>query len=240
MVGIMSRSKTGIFGRIKNAITGSIDDALDAISDPGQDLALLLDDLEAQIKGSVKDLKTAMVDRKVMERKLSEQRVKETSWQEKAEQALTIGDEALARAALERKSKITAECNDAEQALAQQSTLVDEMREQIESAKQKLKSLNLRRGSLMAQARAQKEGESHAAGVGIAASSKIDVIEDRIAQMEAFNEVAAETRSDQIEEARIERKLEELTGGEQLDDELEALKSKMKSRGAITDGSDPS
>jgi phage shock protein A len=234
----MGSSKPGLFGRIKNAISGTLGDAVDSISDPGRELALMLDDLETQIKEAEKDMKTAMIEAKVMERKIEEKRKDEENWEAKAEQALKLGDEKLARAALERKTELSGERKDAEDALDQQKNLVEDMREQIKESKAKLKSLNLRRGSLMAQARAAKHGEDSAAAVGIAATAKIDEIEDKIAELEAFNEVAEETRSVKKKEAEIDRKLRELEGTDEVDDELEALKAKMRAKGAITDGSE--
>lgn len=198
----------------------------------------MLDDLGTQIKDAERDLKTAMVDQKVMEKKLADRLKDEERWQSKAEQALKLGDESLARAALARKGELVVDRKSAEVALGEQATLVEDMREQIKSSKNKLKALNLRRGSLMAQARAQKQGGSSAAGVGIAAASTIDAIEDRISEMEAFNEVSSETRSSAAKDAEIDRRLSELDGSGGVSDELEALKAKMRSASAITDGSE--
>lgn len=204
-----------------------MNDAVDSMSDPGQELALMLDDLGAEIRQAEKDLKQAVVEKKMMERKIAEVDSKAEGWQSRAEQAMKLGDETLARAALERKVEIAQDKSELETALVEQTKLVEDMGTHIATSKKKLKSLNLRRGTLMAQARAAKHGQSSAAAVGMAQTSRIDAIEGKIAALEAFNEVAAETGGAEVEEARIDAELRKLEGQSELDDELAALKAKL-------------
>lgn len=229
----MSSSKPGMFGRLKRAISGTINDAVDSISDPGQELALLLDDLATQIKEAEKDLKQGLVDKKVMERKLEESEKNVESWTKRAEQAVKLGDDTLARAALERKGELEREHEDAKVALVQQTRLVEDMAVGIKESKKKLKSLNQRRGTLMAQARAAKKGEAIGADFGSGAASRLDEIEGKIAALEAYNEVLAETDGARMEEAAIDAKLAALDERSAVDDELEALKAKMRAKGAL-------
>ena len=86
-------NKPGLFSRIKNTISSALNDAVDAVSDPGQEVALMIDDLKTQIQESEKDLRQAIVDRKMLERKITELEASEKEWQRKAEQALKLGDE---------------------------------------------------------------------------------------------------------------------------------------------------
>ncbi len=229
----MSNDKPGLFGRLKRAISGTLSDAVDSISDPGQELALLLDDLATQIQKAEGDLKQGLVDKKVMERKLEESRKNQESWTKRAEQAVKLDDDKLARAALERKGEISQEITDAELALAQQTKVVEEMRVSIKESKQKLRVLNQRRGTLMAQARAAKKGESLGTEFGTGAVSRLDEIEGKIATLEAYNEVMSESEGSRVEEAEIDAKLAALDEKSAVDDELEALKAKMKAKGAL-------
>jgi phage shock protein A len=228
--------KPGLFSRLKRAISTSVDDAMDSVSDPGRELALMLDDLGEEIKRSEKDHKQAIVERKMLERKIVEVEKKLQGWQSRAEQALKLGDETLARAALERKVEIAQEKSELETSLVQQTKLVEDMGEQITQTKKKLKSLNLRRGTLMAQARAAKKGAASAAEVGIAQSSRLDAIEDKIAAVEAMNEAHAETAGAAREEARIDAEFRKLDASSELDDELAALKAKLGGNKALKEG----
>jgi phage shock protein A len=219
--------KPGFFTRMRRAISSTVDGAMDSVTDPGQELALMLDDLGEEIKRAEEDLKQAVVERKMLERKIEEASKKEQGWGARAEQAIKLGDEALARAALERKIEIAQERKELELALAEQTKLAEDMREHIAASKKKLKALNLRRGTLMAQARAAKHGHQSAAAVGMAQTSRIDAIEGKIAALEAMNEVHAETAGAEVEEARIDAELRKLEGSTDLDIELAALKAKL-------------
>jgi hypothetical protein len=155
-------NKPGLFGRLKQAISSTLNDAVEAVSDPGQEIALMLDDLADQVKKSELDLKQAIVDQKMMERKLEQMRKDEAAWQARAEQALHLNDDTLARAALQRKTEISSEVVATDEAVVQQRKLVEDLRAGINASKAKLKALNLRRGSLMAQAAALVEEGSWA------------------------------------------------------------------------------
>jgi phage shock protein A len=219
--------KPGFFTRMRRAISSTVDGAMDSVTDPGQELALMLDDLGEEIKRAEGDLKQAVVERKMLERKIEESVKKEQGWAVRAEQAIKLGDEALARAALERKIEVAQERNELEVALLEQTKLAEDMREHIAVSKKKLKALNLRRGTLMAQARAAKHGHQSAAAVGMAQTSRIDAIEGKIAELEAMNEVDVETSGSAAEELRIDAELRKLEGTTELDLELAALKAKL-------------
>lgn len=220
-------NKPGIFSRIKNSISSALTDAVDAVSDPGQEVALMIDDLGTQIQDSEKDLKQAIVDRKMLERKIAELEAAEKQWTGKAEQALRLGDEELARAALARKGDYSLQLVDARAGLQQQIQLAETMGRQIKEAKAKHKSLNLRRGSLMAQARAAKKGVAPGSLGDGGTLSRLDDIENKISQLEALNEVNAELSGTTAEDAAVDAKLAELEGESGLDDELAKLKAKM-------------
>lgn len=219
--------KPGLFSRFRNSISSALNDAVDAVSDPGQEVALMLDDLAEGIRKSEEDLKQALVDRKMLERKIEELSAKENDWQSKAEQALRLGDEGLAHKALERKAEYALQIGQSKAALVEQSGLVETMSRQIKESKAKLKSLNLRRGSLMAQARAAKRGVAPGTLSDGGTLSRLDEIEHRIAQVEALNEVQAELGGSEAEEAAIDQQLAALGGDSELDDQLAALKAKL-------------
>jgi len=229
-------NKPGLFSRFKQAISSTLNDAVEAVSDPGQEIALMLDDLADNIRKSELDLKQAIVDQKMMERKLEQLRKDDAAWGKRAEGAVNLGDDTLARAALLRKTELAAEVQATEEALVQQRALVEDVRSGITTAKSKLKTLNLRRGSLMAQARASKQsgGMSNIPG-DVGAGSRMDAIEDKIARIEALNEVAAEGADQKIQEAALDAKLAQLEAKDGVDDALEQLKAKMRAK-ALEEG----
>lgn len=228
--------KPGLFRRLKKAIQSTLNDAVEAVSDPGQEVALMLDDLAENIRKSELDLKQSIVDQKMMEKKLEQLTRDETAWQKRAEQAVAIGDDTLARAALQRKTEIAQERTATDEALVQQRKLVEDLRQGITDAKAKLKALNLRRGTLMAQARASKQsgGATNIPG-DAGAGARMDAIEHKIARLEALNEVSAEDIDGKVQEAQIDAQLAGLSTKNDLDDALAALKAKMQA-GQLEEG----
>lgn len=230
-------NKPGLFSRLKQVISSTLNDAVDAVTDPGQEIALMLDDLADNIRKSELDLKQAIVDQKMMERKLEQLRKDDAAWATRAEQAVNLADDTLARAALQRKAELAIEVSTLDESVVAQRKLVEELRIGINQSKTKLKSLNLRRGSLMAQARASKQsgGVSNIPG-DAGAGARMDAIEDKIARIEALNEVAAEGADQQLQAAAIDAKLAQLGNkGVGQDDALEALKARMRAK-ALEEG----
>lgn len=230
-------NKPGLFSRLKRVISSTLNEAVDAVTDPGQEIALMLDDLADNIRKSELDLKQAIVDQKMMERKLEQLRKDDAAWGTRAEQAVNLADDTLARAALQRKAELAEEVTTLDESLVAQRALVEELRAGIQQSKSKLKSLNLRRGSLMAAARANKANGGMGNIPGDAgAGARMDAIEDKIARIEALNEVAAEGADQQLQEAAIDAKLAQLDQrGVGQDDALEALKARMRAK-ALAEG----
>jgi phage shock protein A len=226
----------GFFGRLKNAIAGTLNQAVESVSDPGQEVALLLDDLAAQIKSSERDLHQMAVDRKVLEKKRTELAREVVVNVGRAEQALRANNEALARAALELKNKHDLELAAVEASLADQTLIFEKMKADLEAARAKHKSLNLRRGTLMSQARAQKQAE-RTQGDGVGGGGTLSAIEDKIAQLEARNEVAAELQSERMQDAAVAAQFAVLDSKPGLDDELARLKAKLAGAPALSAGS---
>jgi phage shock protein A len=231
-------NKPGIFSRLKNTISSALNDAVDSVSDPGTEVALMIDDLGTQIQESEKDLRQAIVDRKLLERKIAELEAGQKQWEGKAEQALRLGDESLARAALGRKGDYALQLVDARAGLGEQIRLAESMQQQLKQAKAKHKSLNLRRGSLMAAARAAKRGVAPGTLGDGGTLSRLDDIENKINQLEALNEVQAELGGQTAEDMAVDAKLAELEGQSGLDDELAKLKAKMAQK-SLPKGEEP-
>jgi phage shock protein A len=78
----------------------------------------------------------------------------------------------------------------------------------------------------MSQARAQKEAE-RADSTGLVGGGTLSAIEDKIAQLEARNEVAAEFQAERNESAAVAAQFAALDSKGGLDDELARLKAKL-------------
>ena len=89
----------------------------------------------------------------------------------------------------------------------------------------------------MAQARAAKESErGTTASAGTGTSAQIEAIEDKVAEIEAMNEVSRELSTDAKENAALEARFRALDAGSEVDEEFEALKAKVNAQRALTTG----
>ena len=83
----------------------------------------------------------------------------------------------------------------------------------------------------MAQARAAKQSGGSSIPGDAGAGDRMNAIEDKIARLEALNEVAAESMDGKVQEAALDAKLAQLeSSGAGVDDALEALKAKMRAK----------
>ncbi len=83
----------------------------------------------------------------------------------------------------------------------------------------------------MAQARATKQSGGISSIPGDAgAGARMSAIEDKIAQIEAMNEVAAESQAEAMHEADFDAKLAKLDTNTEVDDALAVLKAKMQAK----------
>ena len=64
-------------------------------------------------------------------------------------------------------------------------------------------------------------------GTSLPCQRVLVLIENRINQLEALNEVSAELDGDAVKEAALDAQFDDLAGESELDDELAALKAKM-------------
>lgn len=230
----MSNSKPGLFGRLRRSISSQLNSVVDGLTDPGQEVALLIDDLAEQIKVAQGNLRQALVDQKVMEKKLAGLESSAKDWGKKAEQALKIGDESLARAALEQKKEVELKRQTVKEALDEQARTVDTMKVEIDRSTARHKELSLKRGTLMAQARANKQAEE--SGSAADSGSGLADIEAKIDAMEAMHEAHAELSADKEREAQVAQQFEELEQQSEVEDELAALKAKLAGQKALEEG----
>lgn len=121
------------------------------------------------------------------------------------------------------------------QALGDQRSTVDAMKSEIERSTARHKELSLRRGTLMAQARANKQAEE--SGTTADAGSGLADIEAKIDAMEAMHEAHAELSAEKEEAARVQRQFDQMESKNEIDDELAALKQKLAGQKSLTEGS---
>lgn len=227
----------GILDRLGRSIKANLNSMIDKAEDPAKIISQTIEDMQDELKKARQEVVQALASEKQLEKKAGELVKDSESWERKAMLALEHGDEELAREALKRKKKAEGDAVETDRLRGQQSTYVGELRASIEQLERKVEELKARRGTLAAQvsrSRTPSTGDvlgesSSSAGPASPALARLKEMQDKIDGMEA--EVEAHNLLDDPKRAEIEERFRKLERGETkdaLDDELAALKRRLK------------
>jgi phage shock protein A len=235
----------GIFDRMGKVISSNVNALLDKAEDPKKSLDLIVDEMKEQIRAAEKELVEAVAAEKVLRRKVDDLDAEVEKWDRRAELALKAGDEKLAREALVQKRRIVGDRDRAEALRGEQRSASLNMKSELERMKAKQQELQAKKGTLATQLRQARagggaEGLGAKSGGGAFAEFRRmeDQIEGQVAQVAAHREVDDALRSGGLSDSELESKFAALEsgggrgsdkpGGVEVDDELAALKKKIR------------
>src|SRR6201987_3588543 len=238
----------GLSGRMSTVIKAKISKLLDRAEDPAETLEYSYQkqiELLQNVKKGIADVVTSKKRLQLQEQKLRDQVVKLDT---QARQALSSGNEELARAALERKNvaqtelqSLDTQVNELEE---QQEKLTDsekKLRAKIEAFRTKKEVIKAQYSAAEAQVRISEAATGvgeQMADVGLAMQRAVDKTENMRARADAVQELEAAGTFDDITalgsgEDDIDRQLKELSSQPAVDDELAKMKGELGS-GAST------
>jgi phage shock protein A len=235
----------GIFDRMGRVISSNVNALLDKAEDPKKSLDLIVDEMKEQIRAAKKEMIDSVAAEKVLRKKVEELDGDSEKWEKRAELALKANDEKLAREALVQKKRVVVERDRAEAMRAEQRAAVLNMKTELERMEGKHAELLAKKGSLAAQMKQAKAGggaESLGGKPSGGAFAEFRRMEEKIEGAAA--EAAAAREIDEAigggtSAAELEAKFARLEGGggggsadkpggSAVDDELAALKKKIR------------
>jgi phage shock protein A len=232
----------GIFNRMGKVISSNVNSLIDKAEDPNKSLDLLVEEMKDQVRAAKKELIDGIAAEKVLRKKVEDQDAEVEKWDKRAELAMRVDDEKLAREALVQKKRVVGERDRAEALRAEQRAAVLSMKAELERMEAKAQEYEVRKGSLatqLKQARAGGGAESLGSkgGAGGTAFDEFRRMEDKIDH--ASEEVAAhreveDALSGGVNEIELESKFRQLEGkegpkgGAAIDDEIAQLKKKIR------------
>ena len=224
----------GLFDRVSRVVRSNLNAAVSSAEDPEKILDQAIIDMQEDLVQMRQAVAQAIASQKRVQMQADKAQTGATQWQQRAQLALQKGDENLAREALVRK-KTQAETASALKAqLDQQSGTVDTLKRQLIALESKISEAKTKKDMLKARASAAKANEQLQRSVGTlgtsSAMSAFERMEDKVLQMEASGQAAAELAG-----ADLESQFAQLESGGDVDYELEALKASM-SGGALPPG----
>jgi len=229
----------GIFSRFSRMIKANVNALLDAAEDPEKTLNQIIVDMQEARRDVKEQVAKAMVDERKLDRKMKETRAESGKWREKAQVALTKGNEDLAKQALVRYKTCNESADLYEKQVESQRKAVKDLKLALDKMEQKIEDAKRKRHHLLTR---KKVAETTAALSQTAGNLKIpnsfgefDRIAEKIEEMEIKAGVMAELSGDKLRDEldQVDVDHEQLL----IEDELAKLKSEM---GLIEDKSDRS
>ena len=214
----------GIFTRFRDIISSNINAMLDKAEDPEKLIRLMIREME----DTLVEIKTAcagvMAGSKKTQRQLDALRSRANYWEEKAELAVKMERDDLAREALIEKRKFTRQLETLEIELSEHDLLIEQYHKDIQQLEEKLKSARDKQRLLVqrhihAQQKIQAQKEIHRID-STETLVKFDELENRIERMEAEADLVNFGKTTSLED-----ELERLTVDKEIESELQALKS---------------
>jgi len=223
----------GIFTRFRDIISSNINAMLDKAEDPEKLIRLMIREME----DTLVEIKTAcagvMAGSKKIRRQLEGLRDRVGYWEEKAELAVTKGRDDLAREALVEKRKFTRQTDSLENELAEHEDLIHQYQDDIRQLEEKLKSARDKQRMLVqrhihaqSKIRAQKEIQRIDSSETV---MKFGELENRIERMEAEADLV-----NYGSKTTLEEELERLSVDEEIENELQALKTPSAEKKDVT------
>jgi phage shock protein A len=232
----------GLTGRMSTVVKAKVSKLLDRAEDPGETLDYSYQKQVEQlqnVKKGIADVVTAKKRLQMQESSLQQSVVKLDT---QARQAVSAGQEDLARTALERKNVAQTELQGLDTQVAeledQQQRLTDseqKLRAKIESFRTKKEVIKAQYSAAEAQVRISEAATGvgeQMADVGLAMQRAVDKTENMKARADAVSELEAAGTFDDVSqlgsgEDDIDRQLKQLSSQPAVDSELEKMKSEL-------------
>ncbi len=214
----------GIFTRFRDIISSNINAMLDKAEDPEKLIRLMIREME----DTLVEIKTAcagvMAGSKKIERQLEGLHARARYWEEKAELAVKMDRDDLAREALIEKRKYTRRTETLESDLSEHNLLIEQYQDDIRQLEEKLKSARDKQRLLVQRhIHAQRTIQAQKDIQRIDSTEtlmKFDELENRIERMEAEADLVNYGKTSSLEED-----LERLSVDADIEKELKALKT---------------
>jgi phage shock protein A len=229
----------GLFDRIGRVVKANINDLVNKAEDPEKILEQAIVDMQEDLVQLRQAVATAIATQKRSQKQYEQAQAEANTWQQRAMLALQKGDEELARQALQRKKTNADTAETIKAQLDQQSSQVETLKRNLIGLESKISEAKTKKNMLKARAQAAKANEQLQNTIGSlntsSAMSAFDRMEEKVLQMEARSQAAAELGS-----SGLEQQFALLEAGGGVEDELAAMKQQLLTGGSPAQGQLPS
>ncbi len=216
----------GLFDRVSRVVRSNLNAAVSAAEDPEKILDQAIIDMQEDLVQLRQAVATAIASQKRMQQQVNQSQTEANNWDQRARLALQKGDESLAREALNRKKVQAETATSLKTQLDQQAGTVDTLKRNLIGLEGKISEAKTKKDMLKARSQAAKANEQLQKTVGNLGTSSamgaFERMEDKVLQMEARSQAAAELAG-----ADLEQQFIQLESGSDVDDELAAMKAQL-------------
>lgn len=216
----------GLFDRIGRVIKANLNDLVNKAEDPEKILEQSIIDMQEDLVQLRQAVATAIATQKRSQKQYEQAQNEANTWQQRAMLALQKGDEDLARQALQRKKTNADTAESIKSQLDAQTAQVDTLKRNLIGLESKISEAKTKKNMLKARAQAAKANEQLQNTIGNlntgGSMAAFDRMEEKVLQMEARSQAAAELGS-----SGLEQQFAMLESGSGVDDELAAMKAQL-------------
>jgi len=223
----------GIFTRFRDIVSSNINAMLDKAEDPEKLISLMIQEMEDTLVEIKASCAAAMATSKRTQRHMEEVLSRSRNWEEKAGLAVSKGRDDLAREALLEKRRFADRAYSFEKELQEMNALIQQYQEDIKQLEDKLRGAREKQRLLVQRhvhALKKKRAQEDIRRMdSTGAVLRFEEFENRIERMEAEAELVNFGRK-----PNLEAKFDELLVDDEIERELQTLKSSLRKEGAGT------
>ncbi len=221
-----------VFNRITDIVSSNINTILDEAEDPRKMVRLMTQEMQETLCDVRSTAARHLADKKRLAHQVNYHVSRAAHWESKAELAVSKGRDDLAKAALREKSghdahiaALRAESVEVEKSLARLRQDAVSLNEKLQTAKVRQKALALR--GQTAQSRIKVKRSMH--------NTNYDDAMDRFEAYERkLDDLEGEAESYDIHSRSLAEEIDALESGEDISQELQALKVRVKHAGGVS------
>jgi phage shock protein A len=203
-----------------------LNDIVSKAEDPEKILEQAIIDMQEDLIQLRQAVARSIATQKRTEQQYNKNQAEANNWQQRAQLALSKGDETLAREALVRKKAVADTAATLKSQLEGQTTQVDTLKRNLIALESKISEAKTKKDMLKARASAAKANEQLQGTIGRlgtgSAMGAFERMEEKVLEMEARSQAAHELTGNNLEE-----QFKLLESGSNVDDELATMKAQL-------------
>ena len=218
----------GLLDRLSRLLRANLNAFVSDVEDPIKILDQSVADMQEDLVKLRQAVAIAIASQKRLENQANQAREQIQNWLSRAELALKKGEDDLAREALSRKKTFQETFESLTNQFQSQNGQVEKLKKSLLLLERKIAEARTKKDMLKARAQAAKAQQKIQSAVGDlggkSAMAAFERMEDKVESLEAAGQAALELAGEDIES-----KFAALEGGDDIEKELETLRSQLKS-----------